>query len=166
MFSINVAFTAETKPDWISWLIMFFLRTNYSHVLIIFTDVDGQRKILHSVGKGTCIESVTEFLKTHKIVKSFLIPMLCTQAEFSMWAKGRSGREYSDSQYVNIFFRFLGLKWVPFKNGHAKAICSEEVAAVAPMTKLELPESYDIDLIHPKDIENFLDKAKLAERVV
>lgn len=165
-FTIKVAFTQEHKPDYISKGIMFALNRPYSHVLIMFEDVDGNVKIFHCIGQGTCVDESCEYLKDHNIVKMYEIPMKCTRAEFAMWVRGRCGREYSDSQYVNILLKMIGVKWIPFKNDNAKAICSEEIAAAAHLSMLDLPEKIELDLITPKDVEAFLDSQPKALKVI
>jgi hypothetical protein len=165
-YKIKVAFTQETEPDLVSKGIMYALGRPYSHVLIMFEDTDRNTKIFHCIGKGTCIDNSLEYLKTHKIVKAYDIPMKCTREEFAMWVRGRCGREYSDSQYANILLNMIGIKWVPFKNDNAKAICSEEVAAAAHLSQLDIPENIELDLITPKDVEAFLDSQPKAIKVI
>lgn len=164
-YSIKVAFTQEINPDWISKTIMWFLETNYSHVMILFEDVDGKEKILHSIGKGTCIDADQEYLKTHKIVRAYKIPMKCTMEHFSGYAEGRVGREYSESQYFNMFLEKLGIKWIPFRNGNSEGVCSEEVGAAAELSQLEIPEHVDLDILDPAEIDVFLSRQAIAEKV-
>lgn len=177
MYSIIVAFTQEVNPDWISKGVMFCLDQIYSHVMIIFVDIDGREKVFHCIGKGTCIDEDKAYLENHKIVKSFRIPMRCSPAEFSFWAKGRVGREYSDTQYLNIGVKFA-VQWINrifktkfdipviFRNGAAKAICSEEVVAAAFMSDLEIPDNVELDLVDPEEVDVFLSRHKKAERIV
>jgi hypothetical protein len=165
MFSIKVAFTQELEPDLVSKAIMYFLKTNYSHVMILFEDVDGKEKILHSIGQGTCIDEDKKYLESHKIVKMYEVPMKVSREVFAGYARGRVGREYSQSQYVDMILEKLGIKWKPFSNGNSKGVCSEEVTAAAPMSQLELPSDLDLDLIDPKEVDDFLAKQPLAKQV-
>lgn len=165
-YSIKVCFTQEIDPDFVSRAIMWAEGTNYSHVMMIFEDMDGKEKILHSIGGGTCIDENCSYLTTHKIVRSFRVPMKVSQAEFCGYARGRVGREYSESQYLNQILRLCKIPWMPFKNGNAKGICSEEVAYAALLSALEVPQeglSKVLDLMSPKMVDEFLTKNEKAQ---
>lgn len=165
MFSIIVAFTQELKPDLLSRIIMWVLRVPYSHVLMIFEDKDGNSKIFHSIGKGVCVDEKLEYLNTHKIVTAYQVPMRATREEFAAHVRSRVGIEYSEGQYVNQALRWIGLKWLPVKNGKGKSICSEEVAVAAPMSDLELPQDMRPDWINPKDVDLYLAKQSKVQRL-
>jgi hypothetical protein len=165
-YFIRVAFTQETEPDFVSKMIMKALGKPYSHVMILFKDLDGREKIFHSIGQGTCVMEKDEYLKTHKIVRQFKINMNVEQDAFCAYVKGRVGREYSGSQYINIILKMIGLKITLFKNQHAKAICSEEVAAAAHMADLDLPSIINFDLVTPEDVDRFLSSQPKAEKEI
>ncbi len=170
MYYIEVAFTKENAPDWISRAVMWAIDRPYSHVMIIFEDKDRKRKILHSIGGGTQIDETCEYLTTHTIVKSYKVPMKVSRSIFAGYVRGRVGRDYAETSYVNMFLEKLGIPWVPFKNGNDDVVCSGEVAAAGPLTALDLPDGMiwkdvQLELIDPAEVDDFLSKQIKAQLI-
>jgi len=170
MYSVKIAFTKEINPDRVSKLVMWALQKPYSHVLILFEDIDGKEKILHAIGKGTCIDEDKEYLKTHAITHMYEVPMRVSREVFAGWARGRVGRDYAESNYINMALEKIGIKWVPFKNGNSDVVCSSEVAAIGWLTELELPEGMiwrdvKLELVCPADVDSFLKNNKKARLI-
>lgn len=167
-FSIEIHFTQEINPDWLSKLIMWAEGTNYSHSLCIFKDIDGIDKLYHSIGDGSLVTNDLGYLKSHKPVRSYRVPMAVSLEDFSKWvhARAKKGIEYSESQYVNQFLRLIKIPWVLIKNGDSKSICSEEMFCALRFSKLA-PDMMDLDqdMISPKMLESFLSKHPLAEKI-
>jgi hypothetical protein len=170
VYTVKVAFTQEVNPDFISRAVMWALEKPYSHVLILFEDVDGKEKILHAIGKGTCIDEDKEYLKTHNIVRMYEVQMRVSREVFSGYARGRVGRDYAETNYINMALEMMGVKWVPFKNGNSDVVCSSEVAAIGPLSKLELPDGMiwrdvRLELVDPVEVDEFLFKNKKARLI-
>lgn len=147
---INVVFTREKKPDFVSYLIMKFLRTEYSHV---FFELDSQ--IFHATGKGVHQAPFSEYMNTHVVTEKFTVSLSCSEKEFLMFMEGAKGKEYSQSQYLGFFGKFMQ-RFV--KNGDEKMICSELVAIVLQRWGgFKLPK--DADFMSPKDVYQLLSGA-------
>jgi len=178
-YKIKVAFTQEHQPDYISWFVMLALNRMYSHVIIVFEDIDDKEKIFHCIGEGTLIDEEKVYLKTHTIIKQYEIPMKCSRVEFADWARKKAEKkiEYSNRQYVNIAVKFairfinnwIGLKIktpVIFRNGDAAEVCSEAVASASHMSHLEVPATLELDMIDPEEIDDFLAGQQKAKRTI
>lgn len=164
-FTIKVGFTSEINPDFVSRMIMKFEKTLYSHSLILFEDLDFKEKIFHSIGEGVLVDANGDYLKTHKIVRMFEVPMATTREGFCMYVRGRCSAkvEYSQSQYLNQIFRLAGLSLKLVDNDGAKTICSEETLMALAHSKLNVA-NLEPDTISPKMLCEFLVKEKQAGR--
>ena len=165
-YTIKVGFTQEIHADFVSRMIMKFEKTNYSHSLILFEDVDFREKVFHSIGKGVLVDPEQEYLKTHKIVKLFEIPMSTTREGFGMYVRGRtlSKIEYSQGQYLNQVARLLGMSMKLVHNDGAKTICSEETLMALALSKLGSTGLLDADMVSPKMLCLFLEGEARAGR--
>lgn len=146
---VKVGFTSENKPDFVSKTIMWFLKTNYSHVFFILGD-----HIFHATGKGVHPVALSEYMKTHNLVHSFEVELNMSLESFLAFMDGASSKEYSSSQYLGFLSKSLQ-KFV--KNGNEKMICSELVAVV-----LEKYGAYclpkEADFMSPRDVFNLLNE--------
>ena len=144
---INVCVTAEINPDDKSKIIMKRLGKGYSHILIEYKE-----NIYHCTGEGVHKDSLSEFLKTHKIVGSKIVELNINDCCFEWFVKGNLDKEYSEGQFVGIVFPHLE-KFV--KDGRQELICSEFVAWV-----LELMAGYkfneELDFIDPVECFEFI----------
>lgn len=144
---VEIAFTRELKPDFVSKEIMKFLKTDYSHVFFIHNGI-----IFHAVGKGVSIVSLDEYLKTHLIVARKEVTLDVSEDRFLGYMDGAKDKEYSSSQYLGIVSRFLKRFG---RNGGEKMICSELVASVLALyAGHKLPK--EADFITPKDVYDML----------
>lgn len=144
----KICFTREIKPDFISRMIMKFLRSNYSHVMLGYEDI-----IYHATGKGVHSQTRKEFLAQGKeVVYSFLIDLPLSPSELKSYMRGAEGKEYSNSQYLGFLFPALQ-RYVA--NGKSKQICSELVCDVlAEFGNYEFPKMHDF--MSPRDVYEFL----------
>ena len=146
---IQVAFTCEKKPDIISKIIMWVLKSTYSHVFLVHNE-----SIYHSVGDGVCKIKLSDYLKTHNLIKYFDVELDCSEEVFEAFMAGEDGKDYSESQYIGFMFPFMQSY---FDNDNEKRICSEFVAIVLEKYgKYVLPK--DADFMHPKDVYLMLDR--------
>lgn len=140
---VEIAFTREIEPDFVSKEIMKFLKTDYSHVFFIYKGT-----IFHAVGKGVSLVPLDEYLKTHLIVARKEVTLDVSEDRFLGYMDGAKDKEYSSSQYLGIVSRALKKLG---RNGGEKMICSELVAVV-----LALYAGYKLtkeaDFITPKDV--------------
>lgn len=120
MTEFDLCFVREINPDIPSKIIAWHNGLGISHVLGMYTDRDGIRKLAHSVGKGVCKENIKEFLKTHIIVKKRNIKLNCSNDYLCGHINGSLGKGYSWLQFLLILFG-----WKAFQNGVKKMICSE-----------------------------------------
>jgi len=156
-YVIRVAFIQELKPDFVSRTIMRLEKTNFSHVGILFEDIDYKEKLFHSIGLGVCVDANLEYFKTHRVVKYYEVPMDVTREGFSMYVRGRttSKVKYSQSQYLNQALRLAGLAWQPVRNDGSKTICSEEATLALQLSKLDVSRLQE-DSVSPKMLDLFL----------
>lgn len=139
---ITIAVARENKPDFVSSMIMFFMRTNYSHVLMC-----KDRVIYHSVGKGVEAVPYGAFMKDHTLPITRLVKLTCTLDQLGDYLDAHIGKEYSESQYIGFIFPFLK----PFfRNRKKKTICSEFVARL--LNNCCGYEFKDCDFLSPKNV--------------
>jgi len=145
MLTLQVAFTREIKPDWLSRKIMEKLRTNFSHVFFIYKE-----SVFHATGKGVHSVPLAEYLKTHYIVDQYDVDFPNVSEDFFLgYTAGAAGKEYSSSQYLGFLFPKLQ-KFVT--NGSEKEICSELVTKfIRDYKPCKLPK--EPDFMSPLDAQ-------------
>lgn len=157
---VTIVFTKSKKylPIF-SWLVILFLRRNYSHVSRKLKPGFAENAAYYQASEGKVnyeIESV--FLKKHEIVKTYTIQIpndVLRQLNRMCWEE--AGKKYG-------FLQNLGIVWVdickhlgyntknPFKSG---VNCSELLYLT--MFKPLKPElDYDPETITPADIEDII----------
>lgn len=153
VYSIDIIFTAENEPDFVSRAIISYLKAPYSHVLIVFKDMDQKRKIFHAVPRGVCIdEGVDKYFRTHEAVFRYTIPLTVTRPYFCGYAYGSTGKEYSWAQYWNFLFGTAVMR-----NGKQERICSETVGVVMnEMSDVKLEGN--VDMWDPKFLQLALEE--------
>ena len=140
---IKIGFTREIKPDLVSKGIMFYLGTDYSHVFFILGEWS-----YHSTGEGVHKVLLSEYLKTHILVKEFEIDTAHDENAFLAYMSGAEGKDYGQMQYLGFIFPSLQ-RFV--KNGPAKTICSE-LTSVYLRDYCGKKLLKDPDFMSPKDV--------------
>lgn len=118
---LQVVFSAEKEPDFVSKTIMERDKVSYSHVLIL---IDG-KTIFHATGEGVHTEDADKYFQTHIAVHTFDIKLLVMDQYFQGFVRGAKGKEYSQSQLAAI-----AVGRDDQLNGDEKMICSELVGLV------------------------------------
>jgi len=146
--NIKVVFVAENDPDFVSQKIMDKDNTNYSHVLIEYTEPGDNEyktdttKIFHAVGEGVCIVEGHErinFWLNHIRAHEFEVDLKCHYEYFLGYVRGSLGKQYALSQIAGIA---VGIE---ADNDDAKMICSELVGIViTEMAGYEIPGDQDM----------------------
>lgn len=178
IYTIELAFTQEINPDFVSRSIMRWEKSPYSHVMCLFKDENDKESLFHSIGSGAQI-GPDSYLETHKIVSRYEVPLLISKEAFLRLIRARSQKavDYSQSQYVNQFFRLLfGVfgsevpSWFPkVRNGDFATICSEEMA-VSVLRYSVLWDDFmfkiDPDQISPRMLEDILLQSTEVKKLI
>lgn len=137
----------ELEPDFASRQIQRFLKTDYSHCVIL---VD-ERWCYHATAKGFHMIPLTALLPGHAIRARFAFELEVGPTQFALgWLQGALGHEYSQSQYLGFLFPFLR-RFVA--NGNSKTVCSEAAGQfMFECLKVQDARLYACDFLSPKDI--------------
>lgn len=134
--SIKVHFVREIAPDLPSRAVMLKDGTNYSHVLLLFPDLENLfpvstkadekvdypgEKIFHATGDGVHIANPTEYYKEHILVREFVLPLKVPLIALLWFIDGAQGKGYGFDQIAAVAVNSIA------RNGHEKYICSELV---------------------------------------
>ena len=151
---IEICTSRETKPDFVSRMIMKFMGTKYSHILVLIDN----SIVWHMTGKGFHSQPADEFLSDHLFVDCVDVSTKVTRSEeyCKGYLEGMRGGEYSQSQYLG----FLRKRLQRFtKNGNEKSVCSESVARIMhDWGVMYFPEDVR-DFLSPEDVIEALKKA-------
>lgn len=145
---IKVIWMRETKPDWMSRLIMWWQEANYSHVGILYKD-----RLIHAIGEGVVSQEPQDYMHDHVVTLEKDIELTCSEEMLEGYLMGEVGKEYAESQlfYIGIS-KVLGLLGVaPNLNGDARRICSEFVGVILYHWS-EFPMSGNRDFWTPADL--------------
>lgn len=149
--------------------IRFILGTPFSHVYLKFK-VDSFDRVLIYQASGLAVNFMAEqrFLAKEIIVAEFQFEVLeATFNETMQFAIDQVGVPYGILQIFGILYtKALGLIGIrvknPFPNGRSNYVCSELVAQILKEI-MGLDVEYDLDLITPKEIFEFLQKNNIPE---
>jgi len=122
--NIQVIFTRENEPDFVSKAIMARDKADFSHVLILYRDHDRKLKVFHAVGAGVGVYCPKEFFQDHIKVHSFDVKLRVSRDYFYGYIRGSKGKDYAESQIAAIA---VGQE---ADNDDEKMICSELVGLV------------------------------------
>ena len=145
--------SAEIKPDFVSRMIMWWLKCDYSHIGIGLVDQDNElHTIYHSVGEGFSTLSVKDFLSHgKKIVGVKHIPVKNPDQALG-FLDGMMGKDYSEMQYIGFMLPWLK-KLVD--NGEGELVCSEAATLFVQkyMVDGEIKfKDFNADFTSPKDL--------------
>jgi len=139
---INIIFTKPKNYFFISELVAFVQKTDFSHVCISFDN----KLFQANNDTGVTVTDLEEFLKENNILHSFTISV--SAAEFYKYMNQVTGRPYSSYQafIVGVFITIkrAGLKLrIPKVNGKEAFICSEIIGDVLIMADMMKKKSLD-----------------------
>lgn len=141
------------KPDIFSRLIMWAMKTDYSHCAIVAHAIDYREDdiIYHCTAEGFHAERSKKYLEDHIVRHEFKYELSTYKSLYAWgWLDGCIGTQYSRMQFIGFIFPFLK----PFvANNRDRMICSE---AAGDFMKdcLGIKDSRlnSCDFVTPKDI--------------
>lgn len=143
------------KP--LSWFIMLFEGTPFSHVYIKTYNNYFEQYDIFQASKGY-VNHITEdsfLLHNHK-VNEFVFPISTLgKKDLLMYLRNRLGRPYSLKSLFILFLSKLGMNLTRFSDGESSYICSELAARTINYSNIIYLDR-DLDLITPKELYKIL----------
>lgn len=162
MKKIYIIFTAPKKPSILSYLVMFWQNTKYSHIALYFPAGQYLEVPVVAEADNTYVRlcSADRYFKDTKVVKTYKVALSdeARRKAFNV-CMSYMGQKYPMLENLGIVLaKAFGLKKNPFSYGQKRCKCSEFVYYIFREIDPEFETSKDIDLLDVKDIDNLLEK--------
>lgn len=158
MKKIIVGFSRPKKWNILSYLIMKFQRTNYSHVYVKFRSESLNRDLIYQAsGLQVNFVGSSLFYEHHIVVGEFELEISAEIYKKTLqFSVDKAGSPYSMKQLFNILlYTFTGKSIL--KDGRNAYICSELVGEILS-DNFKIVIDKDLDIVTPKDIYKILSK--------
>jgi hypothetical protein len=159
----HTVYVEFTKPDkWFkpfAWAIQWFEGTDYSHVRLRWHSTSGEELIYEASGSSVkLIGRYAKHLHPAVSIKSYKFDLTPEQYRKMIGLFRFAGVEYGIWQVLGIAVaRWLCLKKNPFSLGRYAQVCSELVAVFLEDV-LNLDVGEDLDLVGPRQLQEFLER--------